>query len=210
MNMRSVRKKLNKMTVEQLLKTIIDIKSSIDGLKDTMEHPKYYYKWRFKLRKARQLKFYREYLIETKRALAEKGFEYVPDDLEQIENQFNESLDKIKTITLKINDAWFMFCKNISIRILENSIQKIVNERNSETLIVSKEDFLSSLYDLHLGEWRESYYGWGCLDGYNWELIVEWTCGEKISYYGSNSFPYNLNELIDLFDCRYEAQDIYR
>ena len=67
----------------------------------------------------------------------------------------------------------------------------------------TKEDFLDGIRKLHLGEWRTSYWPerFGCtiLDGTQWQLTINFSNGHKpLKSYGSNAYPYNYNELLEL------------
>ena len=69
---------------------------------------------------------------------------------------------------------------------------------------MSRDDFLDSLRELYIGEWRANYrterFGYVVLDGTQWSLHIEYNNGIKpISYYGSNSYPYNFDKLKALF-----------
>ena len=66
-----------------------------------------------------------------------------------------------------------------------------------------KEEFLSELRELHLGEWRRHYnltrYGYFVCDGTQWELTIEYNNGRKAeSFSGDNAYPYNFNNLLEL------------
>ncbi|MBR2870919.1 MAG: hypothetical protein IKB98_06065 [Clostridia bacterium] len=66
----------------------------------------------------------------------------------------------------------------------------------------TKQEFLSQLERLHIGEWRKSYYpnrfGVSVLDGEEWVLNIEYSDGKKAKYGGQNAYPYNYEELLEL------------
>ena len=78
----------------------------------------------------------------------------------------------------------------------------IVDEDNKD--LGTKSSFISKLKELHIGEWRNEYsterFGYSLMDGTQWSLTIEYTNNEKpIKFYGSNSYPYNFEELLELF-----------
>jgi hypothetical protein len=54
------------------------------------------------------------------------------------------------------------------------------------------------LREVHIGEWHHSYNNWNVLDGTQWELTVEYNDGRKLSYNGSNAYPFSFNRLCEL------------
>ena len=57
--------------------------------------------------------------------------------------------------------------------------------------------------ELHIGEWRTDYdvsrFGYIVLDGTQWTLEITYSGSRKpVSFTGSNSYPYNFSELLEL------------
>ncbi|MGY3716835.1 hypothetical protein ACWE42_15070 [Sutcliffiella cohnii] len=68
----------------------------------------------------------------------------------------------------------------------------------------TKETFITSLKDLHIGEWRRRYstkrFGYVVCDGTQWELEFEYNNGHKpVRFSGDNSYPYNFDKFKLLF-----------
>ena len=62
-----------------------------------------------------------------------------------------------------------------------------------------KEEFLSGLADLHIGEWKKSYVNPCVLDGTQWQIKIEYENGRRpLKFSGSNAYPYNFTELLEL------------
>ena len=85
---------------------------------------------------------------------------------------------------------------------IETDPDKITEDSFS---LYNKEDFLSELRLLHIGEWRHTYslarFGETVLDGTQWELEIHYSDGSKsFKCYGSNSYPYNFIEFCELLN----------
>ena len=55
------------------------------------------------------------------------------------------------------------------------------------------------LSDLHMGEWKRSYMDPCVLDGSQWQIRIAYEDGRKpVKLGGSNAYPYNFRELLEL------------
>lgn len=82
-------------------------------------------------------------------------------------------------------------------------IEKLSNFHIESNYLMSKDDFLEGIQELHLGEWRPAYtltlFGIAVDDGTQWRLEIQYSDGRKpYKVYGNNAYPYNLNALQEL------------
>ena len=62
----------------------------------------------------------------------------------------------------------------------------------------TREEFVSGIVALYIGEWKERYENLYVLDGTQWSISIEYEDGtEPFEIYGSNAYPYNFEDLID-------------
>ena len=60
----------------------------------------------------------------------------------------------------------------------------------------TKEAFITGLKELHIGEWKKSYYNPGVCDGTQWELKIFFDGDRKpVEISGSNAYPHNFCQL---------------
>ena len=69
---------------------------------------------------------------------------------------------------------------------------------------MDKEELLSGIRELHIGEWRRHYtlkrFGYMVIDGTQWEFKIEYSNGAKPECYdGDNAHPYNFSKFLELF-----------
>ncbi len=67
-------------------------------------------------------------------------------------------------------------------------------------LDMDKKSFLEELANIHIGEWKHEYDDPDTLDGTQWELVIEYSNRRRRSYWGSNAYPYNFRELLELME----------
>ena len=195
-------------TREEILRKIAALKREISHLKFTMEHPEYTVK-RYPSEDT-ILWCTRMYLERTIQALADMGQPYEPTLQEKRVIAFDYNIDNIKRVTFKIGgffSPWRTYTVHLDDQVVfetEYTIMPPLEElsKDDEEEII-REDFLSELRELHLGEWRRHYnltrYGYFVCDGTQWELIIEYNNGRKAeSFSGDNAYPYNFNNLLEL------------
>ena len=72
----------------------------------------------------------------------------------------------------------------------------------------SKQNFISGLCDIHIGEWNKTYDNPSVFDGTQWELEIQYEDGRKpVVIYGSNAYPYNFKDMTDLLDVEWEEEE---
>lgn len=63
---------------------------------------------------------------------------------------------------------------------------------------VSKNEFMDKLSKIHIEEWEKKYYA-PVLDGIQWDLGICYDGSkEPVQIYGSNAYPDNFKELVEL------------
>ena len=59
---------------------------------------------------------------------------------------------------------------------------------------------LAETLKLHIGEWNHTYEDPDIYDGTQWELVIEYENRRNRTYWGSNKFPYNFEELLEVME----------
>ncbi len=194
---------------KQILSTIRGLKNRIGHLKNTIEHPEYVCTMHPDERT--QLWCNRLYLERAILALKEIGGTYIPSKAELYAAEFDENIPHICKLVFSIG-GYFGGCETRTYFLNEEHLRmKIDRVQVFETACpeiepdypISKEEMLEGLLSLHVGEWRKAYlpkrFGYAVFDGTQWELEIYYSNGRKpVKFYGSNSYPYNFNELTEL------------
>ena len=209
---------LNKSEKEIITK-IRSFKNTIGHLKNTIERQNYIKEF-YTLKTTNimypsyetQIGVNRLYLEEAKRALRDIGGEYVPSKAELRSIDFNNNINNIKKITFTIggypgifNNYIAVIFKNKLTIIKSNYEEKIeLKGLKYEEKSLTKDLFLEAIRNLYMGEWRRTYslkrFGDEIMDGTQWELEIEYADNlKKVSFDGSNSYPYNFNNFSTLF-----------
>ncbi len=194
---------------EEIMTVIRRLRRRICGLKRIMEAS--YYESRPCPSEYSQLSVARLYLDEAKRALIEAGGEYIPSASEKRDIRFNESIPYIRSIELSVSGFLKGRFEEITHTVGKESVTvkregtKIyeLSEIEETAFEMKREDFLSALSELHIGEWRKHYdssrFGYEVVDGTNWQLCIRYGNGRRsIKIEGSNDYPYNFGELLSL------------
>lgn len=197
---------------KEILSVIRGLKNQIGHLKNTMEHPDYGNAPLVHPTEAVRIWCTRLYLERAKQALFELGVSYTPSQAEVKAKQFQDNIDYISKVRFEYG-GYFGGYEVYTVTVdedhihfdLEHSLyEKPTNLPDTTDYPMSKDDFLDGLRELYIGEWRPNYrterFGYVVLDGTQWSLHIEYSNGIKpISYYGSNSYPYNFDKLKTLF-----------
>ncbi len=198
-------------TAEQIMSAIRGLKQEIGHLKNVMEHPDYGSTAIICPSESTRLWCTREYLERAKVAYADAGGQYKPSKAEIKASEFESNISAISKIIFTIGGYFGGYATRtilLDSEELQVSVEHSLCFEPEDTsdgylLPLEKNEFLYELGRLHLGEWRTSYYperfGYSVLDGTQWELEIQYSNGSKpFKSYGSNSFPYNFNEFLEL------------
>lgn len=194
-------------TEQEIRSAIRGLKNEIGYLKKTMEHPDYGREPVVCPSEATRIWCTRMYLDRAKEALCELGVSYTPSQAETKAKLFQDNIDYISKVRFEYGgyfggyEFYTIIVDETHIHFdLEHSLyEKPTNLPVTTDFPMSKDDFLDGLRELYIGEWRHSYrtkrFGYVVLDGTQWSLQFEYKNGIKpISYYGSNSYPYNFDK----------------
>lgn len=153
-----------------------------------------------------RISVYRDYLDRAKLALEEAGGNYEPTYAEKREIAFNESLDNIKSIIFNLenyrhgSEVFEASITGDDVSCLRYSTFRPYEE----TWTTPKSELTDALKIMHIGEWKRNYYNHNVLDGIGWCLDIRYDNGHRrICFSGSNSFPYNFDELLDFFEIEF-------
>lgn len=205
-------------TNEEIMTEIRKLKRSMSRLKNIMENPDYLKRIVLGPSHATQIYFTREYLNKAIQAYSEAGGRYKLSKSEQQVADFDANTKAIKRLTLKIGG----YCSGYQSYVVDLSnelkaykemwIEEIYSLKNSEGILYSKDTFIETLKELHIGEWASNYgterFGYYILDGTQWDLKIEYNNEHKTKIIeGNNSYPYNFDELLKIFGIYEEDQE---
>ena len=196
---------------EEIMKKIRSLKIQIGQLKRSIENTDYMVLEVFPSRLTR-LKCDRDYLERAIRAYEEAGGEYVRSKAEQKDHDFNEALDSMSKLVFTIGG---FFCghetRTFTVsdgQVLVDVEKTMISMDKEEYGPYRKEEFISGIKALHIGEWKRTYNDLLVMDGTQWELDIYYNNGRrptKIS--GSNAYPYNFDDLKEFLEVEMEDEE---
>ena len=160
-----------------------------------------------------RLKCNRDYLERAIQAYEEAGGEYVRSKAEQKDHDFNEALDSMSKLVFTIGG---FFCGYETRTFTVSDDQVLVDvektvmtmDKGEEYGPYRKEDFISGIKALHIGEWKRTYIDPLVLDGTQWELDIYYNNGRKaVKISGSNAYPYNFEDLKEFLEVEMEDEE---
>lgn len=190
---------------KQILSAIRGLKNEIGHLKNVMEHPDYGKTAIMHPSESVQISCIREYLERAKLALAEIGCSYTPSQAELKAIDFQENIENISKITFEIGgffDGMTQYVLEVgatAVKFISTKFDMVLEEKN-----IDKSELLYGIERLYIGEWRKYYepkrFGYCVLDGTQWSVLFEYDNSHKaVEFAGSNDYPYNFSEFIELF-----------
>lgn len=196
---------------EEIMKKIRSLKIQIGQLKRSIENTDDMVLEVFPSRLTR-LKCDRDYLERAIRAYEEAGGEYVRSKAEQKDHDFNEALDSMSKLVFTIGG---FFCghetRTFTVsdgQVLVDVEKTMISMDKEEYGPYRKEEFISGIKALHIGEWKRTYNALLVMDGTQWELDIYYNNGRrptKIS--GSNAYPYNFEDLKEFLEVEMENEE---
>ena len=158
-----------------------------------------------------RLKCDRDYLERAIQAYEEAGGEYVRSKAEQKDHDFNEALDSMSKLVFTIGG---FFCghetRTFTIsddQVLVDVEKTMISMDKEEYGTYRKEDFISGIKALHIGEWKRTYIDPLVMDGTQWELDIYYNNGRKaVKISGSNAYPYNFEDLKEFLEVETEDE----
>ena len=196
---------------KEIMKKIRSLKIQIGQLKRSIENADDIVCEVFPGRLTR-LKCERDYLERAIQAYEEAGGEYVRSKAEQKDHDFNEALDSMSKLVFTIGG---FFCghetRTFTVsdgQVLVDVEKTMISMDKEEYGPYRKEEFISGIKALHIGEWKRTYNDLLVMDGTQWELDIYYNNGRrptKIS--GSNAYPYNFDDLKEFLEVEMEDEE---
>lgn len=190
---------------EEVLKEIKRFKRQISQLKKELELPlsdDYIF---IRPSPDTQIWCIRQYINESKKLLHERGIECTPSKAEQRALEFDNKLSELVEISV-VREGFFNGCHEYVVACGEEFQMVTYHDKFQHDLLVdylpnfirlNKDSFVAELQELHIGEWKSNYYTCAC-DGEQWEIVFKFNDGTKRINKGSNAYPYNFDDLMDL------------
>ena len=197
---------------EEIMKKIRSLKIQIGQLKRSIENADDIVCEVFSGRLTR-LKCNRDYLERAIQAYEEAGGEYVRSKAEQKDHDFNEALDSMSKLVFTIGG---FFCGQETRTFTISDDQVLVDvkktmismDKEEEYGPYRKEDFISGIKALHIGEWKRTYNDPLVMDGTQWELDIYYNnCRKAVKISGSNAYPYNFEDLKEFLEVEMEDEE---
>ena len=196
---------------EEIMKKIRSLKIQIGQLMRSIENADDIVCEVFPGRQTR-LKCYRDYLERAIQAYEEAGGEYVRSKAEQKDHDFNDALDSMSQLMFTIGG---FFCghetRTFTVsdgQVLVDVEKTMISMDKEEYGPYRKEDFISGIKALHIGEWKRTYNDPLVMDGTQWELDIYYNYGRKaVKISGSNAYPYNLDDLKEYLEVEMENEE---
>lgn len=159
-----------------------------------------------------RLKCNRDYLERAIQAYEEAGGEYVRSKAEQKDHDFNEALDSMSQLMFT-SGGFFCGQETRTFTISDDQVfvdveKTMISMDKEEYGPYRKEEFISGIKALHIGEWKRTYNDLLVMDGTQWELDIYYNNGRrptKIS--GSNAYPYNFDDLKEFLEVEMEDEE---
>ena len=187
----------------EILKEIRSLKREINQLRRDLEECSLEPEPFFPSRLTR-LKCNREYLDRAILTYEETGGKYVLTKDEKKSRDFDRALDSLHKLVFSIGGYFGGFETKTYTVIGDKVVLKAEHTFKRLPVIcypLTKEEFVSGLKEIHIGEWRKSYCAPHELDGTQWEMEIYFEGNRKaVRISGSNAFPYNFIDLKEFLE----------
>ena len=196
---------------EEIMKKIRSLKIQIGQLKQSIENTDDMVLEVFPSRLTR-LKCDRDYLERAIQAYEEAGGEYVRSKAEQKDHDFNEALDSMSQLMFTIG-GFFCGQETRTFTVSDDQVfvdveKTMISMDKEEYGPYRKEEFISGIKALHIGEWKRTYNDLLVMDGTQWELDIYYNNGRKaVKISGSNAYPYNYEDLKEFLEVEMEDEE---
>lgn len=193
---------------ENALKKVKGLRKEINHLKRVIEENPYKDEYEMDPSPEVRISVLQDYLTAAKAYFELQKWEYEPSKKEIKIKEFNESLKYLESIEFfyggffGTNKSWKVFFDGD--KVMVDSIVRLIPDYDMDKLKLpcfddlTKEDFLNDLRDLQIGEWKREYFNPDILDGTQWSVDLRYSDGKKKHFSGSNMFPYNFNEFLEV------------
>ena len=206
----------------EILTVIRDLKREIGRLKKIMEHTDYVQT--ICPGEDVQISCSRDYLERAKQALAEVGGTYTPSQAELRAEKFNANLPYICRVEFNVN-GYFRGYEERTYVIKDDEVITFADTCSStmppaepfddDEEEMDKETLFDGLARLHIGEWRREYaptrFDIAIRYSFSWNLNIYFSNGAKpVKIDGHNNYPYNFEQLLELFNVELFTIDDFR
>lgn len=190
---------------EEMLKKIRGVKQEIGRLRNKLENIDFE-DIIIEPSPATWLKVYKDYLRYAIKEYEAAGGEYQMSNKEKKAAAFDADIENIVSVELTYG-GFFGGTEQRKVYFDGDDIKyerKFYNGAGDYNEILfldmDKKSFLEELANIHIGEWKHEYDDPDTLDGTQWELVLEYSNRRRRSYWGSNAYPYNFRELLELME----------
>lgn len=200
----------------QIMTVIRGLKREINRLRQVLDDPGYPYRLdRIDPDESVQLWCTRLYLERAKQALADAGGTYVPTKAEEKTIAFEKDLDTIQKLTLNIGGffsghtirTYTIDGESVCLHV-DHSLSYTPPGTEEVECLLTKKELVDGLRELHLNEWRKEYIDPCVMDGTQWELEICFSTGRRpLRIGGSNAYPYNFDNLLQLLEIEEDQQE---
>ncbi len=182
-----------------VLDEIKKLRKEISRLKHKMESPSYPFEEHPFPSERDQLSACRNYLKEAYESLTRLGITPTFTEEETMSMDFIENASKIRKVSLAIG-TYLDHCYELIIYDSEATLCKISNGVKSVEVSLDREKVISTLIDMRIGEWRDSYlpehYGASFSEPTRWRLLIEFTDSHAPRFFdGAGVFPHNFERI---------------
>lgn len=185
----------------EIKKEIDKLKRRVRELKRLLEDPREQLNPFFCPHPSVQISMNLDYIEAARNYLYEKTGELYMTKSDEKAFIFAENLANVESIELLIT-GFFNPSEPVIIKFICDDVVRVENEE--KILDYDKESFIEDFKRLNVGSWRRHYdttrFGFDVCDGEQWELTVKYLSGEKEVYSGDNAYPYNFDDLCNLFE----------
>ncbi|MCR5230244.1 MAG: hypothetical protein K6D03_08965 [Solobacterium sp.] len=128
---------------------------------------------------------------------------------------FIERLQNIKELIFE-RRGWIFGDDTITCTVLDNKVHvdnsgNIMSDQIPFEYSLTKEEFLSGLRKLHIGDWQKEYQesgDWVTFDGIDWKLTITYNDGhEPFESKGTNAYPDNYSEFLTFLGIQEDEED---
>ncbi len=188
---------------EAIIGEVENIRRHIERIKYEMEAPAYAYENRSFPSRALDVAMYRKYLERALEYLSSvRGEISLLSEEEKASRLFDRECENISCVSLTIG----RYLEQKYELVLRESVCTVMRLRldgEPEYSELDLEDTVSKLYDLHMGEWHESYtpeqYSCTLDEPSKWHLRIDYKNGAvSRTFEGLGIFPYNFDALLKI------------
>lgn len=174
------------------------IKRENTAIKAGLEHPEKQ-KIRLQTKDAKDfISSNRQYMAMAIELLSDMGVVYEPSKADKRINALQEELQYVYKVVLErcLDDGRV---QQATLDVTGETVSLTTGEAIRENYL-TKAELVEKLRNLYPGEWKRRYGDSTVLNGEQWTLTIRLSSrGRCLKYVGNNAFPYNYDELLEVF-----------